>query len=228
MKYKAVIFDLFGTLIENYPESEFQCTVSEVSSVVSADQDRFIKLWNEHFNNLMTDNQLVGKCIALVCEKMGLFLENEQLNNAYKIMTDKVRFKMEPSKDTLAALSCLADRNLRIGLISNCSNEVPAMWRDFALAQMTEKPIFSCSVGLMKPDPRIYLLAAEWLGVKSEECIFVDDNLEPLEGAAGVGMKPILIQDPRLNEILVDSNGWHGHIISSMDELITVLDEIES
>ena len=79
----------------------------------------------------------------------------------------------------------------------------------------------------MKPDPRIYLLAAEWLGVKSEECLFIDDNLEPLGGAAEVGMTPILIQDPRLNEILVDSNGWHGHIISSLRELIVVLDEIE-
>ena len=228
MKYKAVIFDLFGTLIENYPESEFQRTVSEVSSVVSADQDRFIKLWNEHFDNLMTGNQHVDKCIGMVCEKMGLVLENERLNKAYKIMTDRVRSKMEPSNDTLTVLSYLAGRSYCIGLISNCSNEVPVLWRDFALAQTIERPIFSCSVGLMKPDPRIYLLAAEWLGVKSEECLFIDDNLEPLGGAAEVGMTPILIQDPRLNGILVDSNGWYGHIISSMGELITVLDEMES
>lgn len=224
MKYKAVIFDLFGTLIENYPESEFQGTLLEVASVVSADQDRFINLWNEYFDDLMTGNQEVHKCIGLVCEKMGLAPVDGRLNNAYEVMANRVRLKLEPSPDTLAILSYLNNRNHRTGLISNCSNEVPVLWKDSPLAPMIEKPVFSCSVGLKKPDPRIYLLAAEWLGVKPAECLFIDDNLEPLEGAATLGMTAILIQDARLNKVLIDSNGWGGHIISSIGELATLLD----
>ncbi|MFC1977689.1 HAD family hydrolase [Chloroflexota bacterium] len=226
MKYEAVIFDLFGTLIENYPESEFQCMLLEVASIVSADPDRFIKLWKEYSDDLMTGHQEVDKCISLVCEKMGLAPVDIRLNDAYDVMTNRVRLKLEPPCDTLAILSYLNNRNHCTGLISNCSNEVPILWKDSLLAPTIEKPVFSCSVGLKKPDPRIYLLATEWLGVKPDECLFVDDNPEPLEGAARVGMTAVLIQDARLNKVTIDSDGWGGHIISSIGELTKLLDTL--
>ncbi len=227
MKYKAVIFDLFGTLIENFPQSEYQPILAEIASLVSADQEKFISLWNEHFNDLMTGDQQFDRCLGFVCNKMGLPSPDKHLKNAYQVLADHVRLKLEPPADNLAIFSYLNSRNYRIGLLSDCSDEVPVLWKDSPLAPMFEKPVFSCSVGLKKPDPRIYLLAAEWLGVKPEECLYVDDNLDPLEGAARLGMTPILIQDARLNKVLINSNGWGGHMISSIGELATLLDTLE-
>lgn len=228
MKYKAIIFDLFGTLVENLPEPEYKRNLVRMASFVSADQDQFESLWNEYFNDLMIGNLEVYKCIDLVCRKMGLAPINSLLNKAYVVITDCVRLKLEPPTDTLTAVSELNDRNYITGLISNCSNEVPRLWKNSLLAPMIEKPVFSCSVGFKKPDSRIYLLAAEWLGVKPQECLFIDDNLVSLEGAHEVGMTGVLIQDERLNSTLIDPTGWSGQIISSVKETAVILDAVES
>lgn len=51
--------------------------------------------------------------------------------------------------------------------------------------------INSAEEGVTKPDPKIYLIACERLGVKPEECIFIDDDLGNLKGAEDVGMHDI-------------------------------------
>jgi epoxide hydrolase-like predicted phosphatase len=48
--------------------------------------------------------------------------------------------------------------------------------------------IVSAEEGVVKPDPRIYRIAAERLGVRPEEAVFVDDVAENVEGARAVGM----------------------------------------
>jgi putative hydrolase of the HAD superfamily len=44
---------------------------------------------------------------------------------------------------------------------------------------------------VLKPDPRIYRLAAERLGVDAEDCLFVDDQPGNVEGARAVGMQAL-------------------------------------
>jgi putative hydrolase of the HAD superfamily len=67
--------------------------------------------------------------------------------------------------------------------------------------------VISGEVGLHKPQPEIFLLAAERLGVDPAECVFVDDLRENVAGAEEVGMTAILHRDPgatlaRLEELL--------------------------
>lgn len=57
--------------------------------------------------------------------------------------------------------------------------------------------ILSCEVGLKKPDPEIYLLAINKLGVKPEECIFIDDKKENLKPAKEMGIKTVLAKNPK-------------------------------
>ena len=52
---------------------------------------------------------------------------------------------------------------------------------------------FSCYVGVFKPDRRIYLDALEKSGVPAEKTVFIDDNVRNLQGAAELGITPILI-----------------------------------
>ena len=52
---------------------------------------------------------------------------------------------------------------------------------------------FSCYVGVFKPDPKIYLDALEKCGVSAEETVFIDDSVRNLQGAAELGILPILI-----------------------------------
>jgi HAD superfamily hydrolase (TIGR01509 family) len=52
--------------------------------------------------------------------------------------------------------------------------------------------VISAEVGVAKPDPAIYCLALERLGVPAEAAVFVDDMPRNLEAAAAVGMRPVL------------------------------------
>lgn len=67
--------------------------------------------------------------------------------------------------------------------------------------------IISAEVGLMKPGPGIYQLALETIGCAPEETVFIDDSIDNVEGARGVGIHGILFTDPRqaitsLNELI--------------------------
>jgi epoxide hydrolase-like predicted phosphatase len=57
---------------------------------------------------------------------------------------------------------------------------------------MFDAVVISGEVGLNKPEPEIFRLGAERLGVPPEECVFVDDLRENCEGAEAVGMTAIL------------------------------------
>jgi putative hydrolase of the HAD superfamily len=59
------------------------------------------------------------------------------------------------------------------------------------LAELFDAVVISAEVGLHKPQPEIYRLAAERLEVEPERCVFVDDLRENCEGAEAVGMTTI-------------------------------------
>jgi epoxide hydrolase-like predicted phosphatase len=56
------------------------------------------------------------------------------------------------------------------------------------LAELFDVAVISGEVGLRKPEPEIYRLTAERLGVPTRECVFVDDLPPNVRGAVAVGM----------------------------------------
>lgn len=63
------------------------------------------------------------------------------------------------------------------------------------LEDLFDAMIFSGEVGMRKPEPPIYLMAAERLGRRPSDCVFVDDLKVNVKGAEAVGMKGILHTD---------------------------------
>jgi len=72
------------------------------------------------------------------------------------------------------------------------------------LAPRIDEPVFSCSVGVAKHDPRIYRIAAERLGVETGDCLFVDDQPLFVEGALAAGMDAVRLGGDiqRLEDVL--------------------------
>ncbi len=66
---------------------------------------------------------------------------------------------------------------------------------DRAPTDLFDETVISGDVGLHKPQPEIYLLACERLGVEPADCVFVDDLRENVTGAEAVGMTAILHRD---------------------------------
>jgi FMN phosphatase YigB (HAD superfamily) len=58
--------------------------------------------------------------------------------------------------------------------------------------RLTDVVVISAEVGVEKPDPDIYRLAPDALGVDPTGCVLVDDLLENLDGAATIGIAGVL------------------------------------
>ncbi len=82
---------------------------------------------------------------------------------------------------------------LRTGLLSNSWGNRYAHDR---IAAAFDTVVISGEVGLRKPQPEIYLLALDGLGVRPERAVFVDDAEPNLVGAREVGLRTVLHTDP--------------------------------
>ena len=97
---------------------------------------------------------------------------------------------------TAETLEELRRRGYRLGVISNADGRVEELLQAVGLRPHFELVIDSGVVGIDKPDPRIFQLAAERMGVQPAEAVYVGDIYEiDVQGARAAGMQAILI-DP--------------------------------
>jgi epoxide hydrolase-like predicted phosphatase len=97
----------------------------------------------------------------------------------------------------VAQIKRLRQAGYRTGLLSNYTDDARLLWTEvFPFITYFDGLIISAEVGLMKPDFKIYNLAAESIGVKPAEALFIDDFIENIEGARRVGMQTIHFTDP--------------------------------
>jgi epoxide hydrolase-like predicted phosphatase len=109
-----------------------------------------------------------------------------------------------PADEMLTAVRRARKGGVPTGLVSN-SWVMDHYTSD--LRRLFDAVVISGEVGLHKPEPEIYELAAERVGRKPKDCVFVDDLRENCAGAEAVGMTAILHRDPaatieRLDELL--------------------------
>lgn len=97
---------------------------------------------------------------------------------------------------TVETLEELKRRGYRLGVISNADGRVEGLLTELGLRSHFEVVIDSGDVGVEKPDPRIFRLALERMGVEPHEAAYVGDVYEiDVVGARAAGLRPFLI-DP--------------------------------
>jgi putative hydrolase of the HAD superfamily len=99
----------------------------------------------------------------------------------------------ERTRETLDELRA---GGLRLGVVSNADGRVEALLASLGLRDPFEVVIDSGSVGVAKPDPRIFRIALERMGVVPEDALYVGDIFEvDVLGARAAGMEALLV-DP--------------------------------
>jgi len=220
MKYEVVIFDLFGTLVDSYVQG-WERARAEIAAALSAPPQDFTRLWVETYDKRATGGfATIEDNLEHICLALGLQVKADQIAAAVQIRR-VTRRALTPRPDAVETLTQLKGRGYKIGIISNCSVEVPSLWPDTPFAPLIDAPIFSCAVGFAKPDSRIYQLACEWLKTSPQNCLYVDDVSRYLTGASQVGMDTVLIRVPY--EDVSGADEWRGPVISALNEVLTLL-----
>ena len=208
---RAVIFDLWDTLAL-WPSKAFDDVVSRFRAYIP-DLDR---VWSETY-----DDRQTGRLEEYF---RGLGLEGDALATCLRLRSEFTRDALVAREGAIETLEELRRRGLKRGLISVCSSDVEDIWDETDLAAHVDDVVLSCAVGLRKPDPRIYELACERLGVQPDECLFVGDGAnDELAGAERVGMRAVCVLPPgRTEPLWPEARGWVP-TISSLGEVLELV-----
>ena len=158
-----------------------------------------------------------------VCHRAGVSPKPDGISQAVAIRLEYFTGLASPRVDTIATLVRLKDCGHKIGLISDCVLEDALNWPHTPMAPLVDAAVLSCEVELRKPDPRIYRMACERLGVTPGNCLYVGDGGSgELTGASQVGMGAVLIRAP-YDTSKGDREDWSGARISSLGEVLDLV-----
>jgi putative hydrolase of the HAD superfamily len=99
-----------------------------------------------------------------------------------------------PDLEMIDAVRTARAAGIRTGLISNSVGS--NIYDQAVLDELFEAVVISGDVGMHKPQPDIFRLGAEKVGLPPERCVFVDDLRENCAGAEAVGMTAVLHRGP--------------------------------
>ena len=128
---------------------------------------------------------------SIISKELDLGLSMKELEEiAYDRTYNMKNYIAYPGTvDTVKELS----KSFKLGIISDTWPSITPQLEYIGVLKYISFETYSCSLGVFKPDKRMYLDALSKCGVSAEETVFVDDRIVNLEGAAEVGITPILI-----------------------------------
>lgn len=170
---KAVIFDCFGVLVGDALPQFVQTHLSHSSELVaeawkSDDRTNLGKITeHEHFVLL---GKLAGVPTRQVIEELDANTPNGQL-------FDFIREQLKP--------------HYKLAILSNIHADVLDELIGKENRALFDAEALSYKLGVVKPSPEIYQMAADMLGLEPKECIFIDDKQHYCAAAEEVGMNAI-------------------------------------
>jgi putative hydrolase of the HAD superfamily len=132
------------------------------------------------------------------------FLERmaDQLEGALGHRPEMHRFSeiyfeaLEPNPPMIELMRELRDEGHRMALLTNNVREWEPLWRSMLpVDEIFELVVDSAFVGCRKPDPEIYEITLDRLGLAAGSCLFVDDVADNCEGARALGMTAVHFSD---------------------------------
>jgi putative hydrolase of the HAD superfamily len=180
---RAVVFD-YGIVLTGPPDAEAWANLLRITGL---SQERFEPLYwaNRH---ALDEGKLTGITFwQKLLREAGLPLDHaEDLNH----WDGRLWTVQNPAM--LAWQQALKQHSLLTAILSNMSDNVLGnIEREFTWIHGFDTLVWSCQVGLAKPDPAIYRHTLDELGSRLEETLFIDDRRENVEAARALGIQAI-------------------------------------
>ncbi len=187
---KAVIFDMYETLITHYESSLYFGT--QMAADVGIEEEKFLELWRQTESDRTIGKITLEEILESILKTNNCY-SKEKLNY---IVNKRVLCKEEAfehlNAEIIPILEELKKRGISIGLISNCFSEEATVIKNSVLYPLFDAVCLSYDEGLQKPNPAIFKRCIEQLCVQAEECIYVGDGgSNELETAKMTGMKAV-------------------------------------
>lgn len=186
---KAILFDFWGTLVENGIHSP----IKQVKDILSIDlpfSDYVMRMekamMTQKFNSLT-------EAFEAVCTEFNITAEPDKIEQLVG-MWNKSWMLSRPYYEVEAVLAEL-QKKYRLILISNTDCfSLPRALEKFKLEQYFEKMYLSFEQGILKNDPAFLDKVVEELNLSKEDCLIVGDSIESdMAAAKNAGINAILV-----------------------------------
>jgi len=219
---EAVVFDLFHTLVDvaRAPGARGRYT----ADILGIDRSAWNRAcFSEHHDICRPSSQY--EVIRSLARHIDPTIPDSRIRDAAEERQrrfDNALMHIEPK--TLDVLNSLRKGGRRLALVSNASTGEVAAWPGSPLAPRFDKAVFSCDCGMKKPEPGIYHLALDALGVSPERSFFVGDggSREHI-GASAVGMRTVMVTRFIDEQTRLERREGVRHEIESIAELLDLL-----
>ena len=190
MKYKGIIFDLDGVI----------CSTDHYHYLAwKALADRLGAYFDETINNRLRGVSRMAS-LEIVLERYdGTLTEEEKLaaaeekNNTYRELLKQMT-PADLSDEVKTTLDALRAKGLLLGIGSSSKNTRFILSR-IGLGDYFDKISDGTNITRSKPDPEVFLKAAEYLGLEPKDCLVVEDAVAGVQAAHAAGMDAAAVGD---------------------------------
>lgn len=223
----AVIFDFYGTLTPGRSGDAQRRARAAQAAALGVDPGLFdaelTATVDERFRGAGGD---VAGSLRWIAARLGADVSPPFLDRAAEVRLATERAFGEPRSEAAEVLRALSARGLRIGVVSDCSAELPRYFAELPVAPHVDAAVFSFVTGSRKPEPDNYLACCTALGVEAGACVYVGDGgSDELAGARRVGMRPIHL------DVAEDLGGvvygrhidWDGERVTALAQVLELV-----
>jgi beta-phosphoglucomutase len=187
---EAIIFDMDGVLVDSEPiHTEIEKRQFKMNGISISDED------HRHFMGTAADAmwKKIAELHVLPIPIEELIEQNR--NESFRFFSELAEIPVMPGLIDL--LEKLQKKNYPMAVASSSFPEII----DLILIKSGLKEYFQVIVsgeeaGKSKPEPDVFLLAAQKLGVKSENCLVIEDSFNGIKAAHAAGMSCVAYQSP--------------------------------
>jgi len=190
---RAVLFDLFHTLVQVQPSPD---TRQHTWHDLGVTQDEWYRvLFEDRPGRALGRVRDPVEGMRMLVDGIDPSIPHERVARAALRRVERFDRTLESVPETTtAAVARLRAAGFRIALVSNAGWDEIGAWPRSPLAPHFDATVFSCDVGVVKPDPAIYEHALRRVGVAADEAVFVGDGAsDEHRGARALGLRTVLV-----------------------------------
>ncbi len=219
---RAVVFDLYDTLIYR-DESVTARDRARIAVVLGLSPARLASFSRRHRDERMLGAiPTIENLYELAAKGAGLKPSPQMVAEAARLERASLRESVGVYAGTIPVLRGLRTLGFSLGLLSNSSDTAALPLATLGLEPFFDAVVLSHLEGVLKPDPRIYQLACERLGVRPAECAYVaDGGFGELDAAHAVGMLAVKVVQDRQSADYGSSN-YHDCLIRDLADLLSL------
>jgi putative hydrolase of the HAD superfamily len=217
---RAVVFDLWNTLA-TWPVDDSGKFRHRWAQSIGVPVERLDEHWYADHLYARRECGPIRGAVEELYRALGVDADVDEL---LRDRLELTRRSLVPVAGALETLRELRRRGQRLGLISNCTEEVALIWQETPFAGLFDAAVFSATAACMKPDREIYELALAELGVPAAEALFVGDGAnDELRGARDAGLTPVLVELDGV-EPWSPVHDWTGPRVTAIPQVLQLVE----